>query len=129
MCLPPFFNDALDIKRTVLNNKLVWTQGGAFSFKNGDVIYDTIDGYLCANEAIKKVKLCIQITAAKGSMPASNDGERDRGNVAFTVYVPNREKSGFIVHSYESITHDDFVRLLIGDNRIIKSIGLPIDTV
>jgi hypothetical protein len=50
MHVPRQFNDALDIRQTerVENGvkKTVWTQGGNFSFKPGDMIHDTEKGCL-----------------------------------------------------------------------------------
>ena len=55
MCVPPCFNEALDIKRTERvegkKKNLVWTQGSAFSFKQGDTVYDTADAYKVWAEA------------------------------------------------------------------------------
>jgi hypothetical protein len=113
VCLPKSFNDALDIKQTVLGKELIWTQGSCFSFKQGDVIYDAEAAYLEWTQAFKFISFCIQITSASDSTPQSAESPRNPGAVNFTVYKPNKDKTGMEAVSFENMTHDEFVRFLI----------------
>jgi len=61
MHLPPCFNDALDIKFSNKDVDSKWTQGGNFSFKRGDLIYDTPKAYFIWGEALKWINLAVQV--------------------------------------------------------------------
>lgn len=66
------FKDALDIKLTPrkvgTRTENVWTQGNQFNFIQGSVFYDTRLAYdLSWGEALKKLKLSVQIAEAKPS--------------------------------------------------------------
>ena len=68
------FADALDIKRTILKDRdsgnefEACTGGFLFSFKQYDTLYDTPEAYNVWNEAIDKIRCCIEIQDAQ---PAS----------------------------------------------------------
>ena len=118
MCVPPWFNEALDIKRTesVKDNKkrLVWTQGSRFSFKQGDTVYDTIDAYKVWSEALKSIRLCVQVTMACSAAPPTKVSERFFGSVTFSILTPNKARSNLIERvAVHTMSQDDFVRLLI----------------
>lgn len=114
-CLPPCFNDALDIRRTEVAGQLIWTQGSAFSFKKGDVIYigrqsrSETDG----NEKAQSFRQCIQITAAGEAKPASAEEPRDPGKAVFCIYRCGKNGAMFEPQEFRETTQDDLVRFLI----------------
>ena len=65
MHVPKCFNDALDIRQTLRKadgkTVTVWTQGGVFAFKVGDMIYDTARAYDEWAQALQHIKLCVQV--------------------------------------------------------------------
>lgn len=116
MYLPDYFNNALDIKNTERkkNKKSywVWTQGADFSFSTGDTIYDTMEAYQPWSEAIKKIKICIQVTNA---VPArcSEAGLRFPGRINADLYLPDSMKNKLIKFTELKMTQYEFVSLLI----------------
>ncbi len=116
MCLPEFFNDALDIRYTEKkNNKKsywVWTQGADFSFSAGDTLYDTKNAYEKWSDALPQIRLCIQIISGQ---PAgfSENGDRFPGRVKAKLLVPNSKKSQLVVKDMIDMTQYEFVQLLI----------------
>ena len=118
MCVPACFIEALDIKQTerMINKKktIVWTQGSSFSFKDGDVIYDTPEAYKCWTEAIKRINLCIQIDAAISAGPV-RDGRNGRfsGSVTFSILLPDEGRNQVIRHGSRTMSQDEFVKFLI----------------
>lgn len=116
MCVPRFFNYALDIQLTerqqYKKKYYKWTQGSLFSFSRGDTFYDSQDGYKPWDEALKKIFLCIQVEQAR---PVSfNPMGRDAGLITISFYAPNRERKKVIkVGNEVEMTHDDFVEFLI----------------
>lgn len=133
MCVPSFFNNALDIKfiervktikqqdqenpnskvKKIKKTELVWTQGSAFFFEEGCTLYDTINGYLEWSEAIKKIKLCIQIIKSVEATPRIADLDRDPGSITFKILVPNQEKTKLTPLGDYIMTQDEFIRFLI----------------
>ncbi len=103
--LPEAFKEALDIKTTVRQiNKVqhsVVTQGTSYSFKKGDVIYDSILAYTFEwGEALKLTKFMIQIDdAAPDSFQIVNDSiVQSEKEGAFRLIV-NRPIDGFVKFS------------------------------
>lgn len=117
MCVPPCFNDALDIKQTdrIVDKKktLVWTQGSSFNFKEGDSIYDTPNAYNVWSEALKFIGLCIKVRAGLSAGSSEGNASRSAGLVAFTVLTPNQDRTGLVEREEHSMSQDEFVRLLI----------------
>jgi len=117
MCVPPCFNDALDIKQTerVENKKktLVWTQGSSFSFKTGDILYDTPKAYQLWSEALEDINLCIQVKTASSAGSAEGDSGRVPGSITFSILTPNKDRSMIVERGEHTMTQDDFVRFLI----------------
>jgi hypothetical protein len=122
-CLPPCFNDALDIRRTEVAGQLIWTQGSAFSFKKGDVIYigrqsrSETDG----NEEAQSFRQCIQITAAGEAKPASAEEPRDPGKVVFCIYKCGNNGTSFEPQKFVEMTQDDLVSFLISGDFELKA--------
>jgi hypothetical protein len=117
MCVPPCFNDALDIKQTerIKNKKktLMWTQGSSFSFKTGDTIYDTPDAYKVWSEALKTIGLCVQVKTGASAVPAEGDTGRFAGSVTFSILTPNNDRSKIVERGDHTMSQDEFVRFLI----------------
>lgn len=117
MCVPPCFNEALDIRRTerVKNGKkrLVWTQGSWFSFKRGDTVYDTADAYKVWSEALKSINLCVQIKSGYNAGPSERASERFSGSVTFSILTPDKARSKLVERTEHTMSQDDFVRFLI----------------
>lgn len=69
MAVRDCFKDSLDIKMTprISKNKTVsvWTQGRAYNFSVGDIIYDTAEAYQVWSAAIKHIKLNVQVQSAR----------------------------------------------------------------
>ncbi len=121
--VPAAYNDNLDIKLTerIKNEEKVleWTQGSEFSFKPGYIFYDSPDGYLEWGQAIKKIKVCLQIDDAADVLPESKKVPRNPGYVRFTVYVPNKNKDNIKMNYQMTLTQDEFVHFLItGEHEI-----------
>lgn len=117
MCVLTCFNDALDIKQTerIQNKKktTVWTQGSSFSFKAGDVLYDTPDAYRIWSEAIKHIGLCVQVDAASSAGATEGRIGRFSGTVTFSIFTPNEDRSKIVRRGAHTMSQDDFVSLLI----------------
>jgi hypothetical protein len=118
LSVPKCFNDALDIKKTVRTQhkqeKLVWTQGSAFSFKVGDTFYDTASAYsLPWSQALNKILFAIQIKKVIDGVTNNNRETQLSANVAFEVYVPDENKAQLKKIGEDEISQQAFVRFLI----------------
>lgn len=120
-CVPSCFNAALDISQTqrVTNGQkqLVWTQGSAFAFKKGDILYDSKSGYQEWSVALRTMKTCIQIKEAKDASPAHDDTSRNPGFVSFSILEPTRSRDNVVEVSRHDMTQDQFVNFLITGER------------
>ena len=71
MAVPEAFKEALDIKLTprIFEKKkeMLWTQGRLYNFREGDTIYDTSQAYEEWSEALKHLKISIQIQSSSPS--------------------------------------------------------------
>jgi hypothetical protein len=124
MCIPKCFNDALDIKLTTrVENaveKLMWTQGTSFSFKIGDVLYDTPEGYTHLwTEALQTIKMAVQIIQIE-NLVMSNQ-VISKSDIIFDIHVPNETKTGLIVKAQHRTSADNFVKFLIIGPDALKS--------
>jgi len=117
MCVPTCFNEALDIKQTerVQNKKktIVWTQGASFSFKAGDMLYDTPGAYKVWSEGLKHIGFCIQIDSASSAGPTEGKNFRFSGNVTFSIFTPNEERNRIIRRGSHTMSQDEFIKFLI----------------
>jgi len=119
-CVPPCFNEALDIQQTerVIDGKktLCWTQGTFFSFKQGDTLYDTPKAYEVWSDALKHINTGLSVKAATNA-GASEDGKsRFTGSVTFTILKPDKQRTKLVKQKERTISQDDFVEfLIIGD--------------
>jgi len=144
MAVPEHFKEALDIKLTPRNfNKkttMIWTQGKMYNFKSGDMLYDTKLAYQKWDEAMKHLKLCVQVKEAKPSFVSTyevyefvgkdlevlknnkfdqtvdrakvNKQKIDHGFVKFEIYRPNEDRSGIDKIKEIECSQDDFVSFL-----------------
>lgn len=110
--VPPCFNDALDLQqsRRMLNKveHSVWTQGARFSFKTGDVLYDTPMAYESWTDGMPPLRRCIQVIAATDA-----SSPMDRGSVSFDLLTPAPAGQRLVRTSSHVLTQEDFVRFLI----------------
>ena len=160
MYVPSCFNEALDIKMTsrVIEGReeSIWTQGSAFSFKEGDTIYNTPSGYSAWTEPLP-FTFCLQAQEGKKAVPEikgnKEDESQDRnpGFVTFIIYAPDDDRSKVVKESpflipihaaYESkvvelgpfsLTQDKFVRFLIDGSspnnalgKVLRDLGVAI---
>ena len=115
--VPSCFNEALDIQQTVrkVDGKkiLCWTQGAFFSFKQGDIIYDTPHAYEQWSQALTQIGVGIFVREA-ADVSLSEDGKsRFPGSVTFSILKPNRQRTKLVEHEQRTLTQDEFVRFLI----------------
>ena len=129
MFVPGCFNEALDItldqRRSGGHETLVWTQGPHFSFKTGDVLYDSRNGYRPWSDALKKMRLCVQVVEAMSAGNAGEEGERDPGSVALCAFSTNSSRTGLVELGQSTMSQDDFVEFLISGPKgdLAKRIG------
>lgn len=90
MAIPEAFKDALDIKLTPRKlagkTEMILTQGRIYTFKKGDTLYDTKHAYQEWGEALKILKLSVQVQHAIPS-----------GYVAYES-IETKDKELVIVH-------------------------------
>lgn len=115
MHVPSCFHAALDIKLTERkeNGKsvLVWTQGSFFSFKTGDILYDTSD--INSSWPPKHMNLCLQVQSGANAGTVEGKNERFPGFVTISIHTPDREKNRIIARFEYTFSQDEFVRFLI----------------
>ncbi len=120
--IPRAFNSALDIALTqrIINSKdnrkiaQEWTQGSAFSFSSGDILYDTKDAYLDWSNAIKKVRLCFEVISATSASPQQREKPRFPGSLTIKVCRPNSNLTRLEEAGRAELTQDEFVRFILG---------------
>jgi hypothetical protein len=117
MCVGKCFNDPLDIRlteRTINGDKLrVWTQGGAFSFREGDTLYDTRDAYQEWSKALKSISLCVQVKQALPASIALDGSKRSSGSVTIDIFKPNEGRTKLVGYGHYTMSQDSFVEFLI----------------
>ncbi len=106
MSVPPGFYDALDIK---WDKSLGWTQGGLFSFKQGDVLHDSRKAY---ESWFSDLTLTIQVTSASPVSQGSS-GDRFEGNVEFEIFCPDKARVRVERLGSYRMSQVDFVRFII----------------
>jgi hypothetical protein len=122
--VPKCFNSALDISQTPrkVDGKTVtiWTQGSNFAFKKADTLYDCAKGYEVWGEALRHIRLCIQVTSATDATSQQPSIARTPGSVAFDIFVPNSDKTQLVRSASHTLTQDAFVRFLISGEGLSK---------
>jgi hypothetical protein len=123
-CVPKFFYEALDIKYTErkirMETKKIWTQGSWFNFSEGDKLYNNAHSY-CDNFigtlSLIHPKICLSIESAHPSFPQIKNKtklkERYPGQINFKIMVKNPTTQYWETHRYESLSQDEFIKLLI----------------
>jgi len=123
MHVPGCFNDALGIRQTPRKadgkTVTVWTQGAGFAFKAGDIIYDTARAYDEWAQAMRHIRLCVQVTRVADATGSQASVVRSPGTVVFDVLVPNADRTRLVHSTSQALTQDAFVRFLISGD------GLP----
>lgn len=101
--------------KKITHKTLVWTQGSAFDFHPGYVIYDSSEAYsLPWGTGIKTIQTALQVIAASPAEPVSvNNPTRKPGFVIATLLRPNVERSELVEVKTFTFTQDEFVRTLI----------------
>jgi hypothetical protein len=123
--VPIHFNEALDIKQTTRQKDLVqysiWTQGGWFYFKSGDIIYDSPDAYKDWGLNGMQFGYCLQVNSASGAIPATQKTKRNSGVVNFSLFKTDKKSRFSDQKNNYSLTQDEFVRfLIIGQSSVIN---------
>jgi len=71
MAVPEAFKEALDIKLTprifAKKKEMLWTQGRLYDFHEGDTIHDTTQAYKEWGEALKHLKISVQVQFSSSS--------------------------------------------------------------
>ncbi len=119
--LPSAFNIALDIERTdrvvksesARSKEKVWTQGSAFAFSAGDIMYDTSNAYLEWFTALKSVGFMFEVVRAASAMPRQKDTPRYPGSVLLRVSKPNKDRTMMKEVGLVELTQDDLVHFVI----------------
>ena len=116
-CVPIFFYDALDIQFTYQKKMKLWTQGSAFNFSTGDMIWNHAYPY-CENfvSDFIKPKIGVQVQSSTPCLPQTKHRLRNSGKVNFTIFSErNDPDSKFIwkIAGHHSLSQDDFIEFLI----------------
>lgn len=122
LCLSPAYNSPLDLKylyRTQVRKGIVlhrwkeWSQGSAFDFHAGSLIYDRpLHGLTTWGEQLAVMEFYVEVESAKPAIPANGSGEgRDPGAMTLKFYEPRGLKA--IVTDRKEVTQDQFVRFAI----------------
>ena len=128
MCVPKCFNDALDIKQTTRiervqgqkQEKLVWTQGPAFSFKVGDTIYDTPSAYsLPWSTALQHMAVTVQVKQVIDKIESTESSS----NIVFEIFAPDVTNTRLNKIGEYTLSQHMFAKFLIsGPERELKNI-------
>lgn len=118
----PAFNRALDIQETECVRKVkgkkrlvaTWTQGSAFSFAAGDILYDDASGYKAWGTPANRACLIIEIISAVPAKPRSAGSARFPGNVRIRVSKRDSWKDAFVtLPGIVGVSQDEFLRFCI----------------
>jgi len=116
MAVGTCFRNELDIKKTKRikagKQHEVWTQGSAYNFKEGQILYDTPAGYSTWEDALKEVTLICKIVKSEPKTIQSSNKIQSDGIVNFVLYKINSDKTGIIETSSIELSQSDFVVFL-----------------
>ena len=98
-----------------------WTQGPNFRFRPGEVLYDTPQGYEDWSEALKRIKFCLQIKAARPNSSGGGGGVGTAGLVTFDVHKPTPDGKALAFEANHSLSPEAFVRFLISGTGLPES--------
>ncbi len=134
MAVRDTFRSQLDIKYTSrIENQSkgadksevkLWTQGARIAFDKGHIFYDTPNGYLSWDEAMKHIKLaCVVINAKPNSIKrkkSPNNKEKIKklinGFVEVEFLGPNDDKTELIKRDEKKMSQNEFVEFLMHGN-------------
>ncbi len=127
-CVPIFFYEALDIRFTYQKKMKLWTQGSAFNFSTGDMIWNHAYPY-CENfvSEVNKPKIGVQVQSSAPCLPQTKERLRNSGKVNFTIFTKrNDPDSKFIwkIASHYSLSQDGFIEFLIKGNLQLLDLNL-----
>jgi hypothetical protein len=116
-CVPIFFYDALDIQFTYQKKMKLWTQGSAFNFSTGDVLWNNAHHY-CENFVSYSIKpkIGVQVQSSSACLPQTKNRLRNSGKVNFTIFAERNDlnsKSLWKIAGQYSLSQDDFIEFLI----------------
>ena len=116
-CVPIFFYDALDIQFTYQKKMKLWTQGSAFNFSIGDMIWNHAHPY-CENFVSNfiKQKIGLQVQSSAPCLPQTKHRLRNSGKVNFNIFTERNDpdsKSIWSIAGQYSLSQDDFIEVLI----------------
>jgi hypothetical protein len=118
MCVPKCFNDALDIKQTPRVErvqerkieKLIWTQGSAFSFKVGDIIYNIPSAYsLPWSEALQHMTVTVQVKQIIDKIKSTES----TSDIVFEIFAPDITNNKLNKLGEYTLSQNMFVKFLI----------------
>lgn len=124
MALTESFKMELDIKLTERKKDKItyyeWTQGPYYCFSEGQIIYDAKEGYMCWQDALKKLSIACQIVVAKPNIPIKIDnnvtGKPEfrvlEGYVQFVVLRPDEGHTKLVPYVGYQCSQNDFVHFL-----------------
>lgn len=96
MAVPEAFKEALDIKLTPRmfagRKEMLWTQGRLYDFHEGDTIYDTSQAYEKWEEALKHLKLGVQVQLASPSGYVTYETIEVRNNELEIIHQKGKAK-------------------------------------
>ena len=116
MAVGTCFRNELDIKKTkrIKTGKQheIWTQGSAYNFKEGQILYDTPAGYSPWGNALKEITLICKIVKSKPKTMQSSNKIQSDGIVNFVLYKINSDKTGIVETDNIELSQSNFVVFL-----------------
>lgn len=110
------YRDALDIKLTPRateegEQEEVWTQGDCYSFRAGDVLYDTPQAYQGTwQDALQHIRVAVQVVQA--APDTVDDNRQVPGYVTFAVLRPDATRARIVPGKTYTVSQAEFVALL-----------------
>jgi len=99
-------------KRKLTKKVFKWTQGNAYSFAQGHVLYDSkLAKRLIWKEAMKHISLVCQVTSATSDL-TDEKGYFIHGSVHFDLLRPDEHKKTLITDGQYHLSQHDFVNFL-----------------
>jgi len=106
------FRDQLDIRKTdrviAGNTRSVWTQGSAYCFDVGHILYDTPKAYQIWKTALKYINIACQVQKAT---PAGVTPE-ENGMVLFEIFKPDEQRKKLVPNGFYRTDQVQFVAFL-----------------
>ena len=128
LALPAEFNPALDIRLTARKSRsdgderTQWTQGSAFAFREGDVLFDSADSYEDWPRRLQRARFALVVRDAGPAVPRQKDAPRDPGKLVLRLYRPDAKGRALAVAGEIVTTQDDLVRFaVLGESEEISA--------